>query len=276
MFKCKYCGKEFEKKQQLGGHITCCKYNENRSHNRPIHKNIYKFNCLKCNKEFELELTEKQFINGNHRKHCSVSCANSHIISNEIKQKISEALIKNNEIQRICKVCNKVYIANTDEFPGSTTFVCSDECKTYMKTHRKEFLSKESLQKLSLAGLKSCSIQAENRRSKNEIYFCNLCEKYFNNVLHNKPIFNGWDADIIIEDIKFAVLWNGKWHYEKIKNNHSVKQVQNRDNIKINEILKCGYEPYIIKDMGKYNKKFVNEQFDIFIEFLKNNGYIAG
>ena len=40
--------------------------------------------------------------------------------------------------------------------------------------------------------------------------------------------------------------------------------------IKLNEIIKCGYTPYIIKDMGKYNKKFVEEQFNL---FLKN---IAG
>ena len=29
-------------------------------------------------------------------------------------------------------------------------------------------------------------------------------------------IFNGWDADIILTDLKIAILWNGKWHYEKL------------------------------------------------------------
>lgn len=38
-------------------------------------------------------------------------------------------------------------------------------------------------------------------------------------------MFNGWDADIIIEDLKIAILWNGKWHYEKITEKHSVSQV---------------------------------------------------
>lgn len=50
-------------------------------------------------------------------------------------------------------------------------------------------------------------------------------------------MFNGWDADIIIPNIKVAVLWNGKWHYEQIKKGHSVKQVQNRDKIKLKEIV---------------------------------------
>ena len=37
------------------------------------------------------------------------------------------------------------------------------------------------------------------------------------------------------------------------KKNHSVKQVQS------------GYTPYIIKDMGRYNPKFVEEEFNKFI-----------
>ena len=32
---------------------------------------------------------------------------------------------------------------------------------------------------------------------------------------------------------------------------HSFKMVQNRDKIKIHEIEKFGYIPYVIKDMGK-------------------------
>ena len=38
---------------------------------------------------------------------------------------------------------------------------------------------------------------------------------------------------------------------------YSLKQVQNRNSIKLIEIKKIRYEPYIIKDMGKYNKEFV-------------------
>jgi hypothetical protein len=30
-------------------------------------------------------------------------------------------------------------------------------------------------------------------------------------------------------------------------------------------IEKMGYTPYIIKDMGKYNKKFVEQEFEIFM-----------
>ena len=134
--------------------------------------------------------------------------------------------------------------------------------------------SKESWLALHNGGCKGIQHQGDLRRSKNEIQFCKLCEEYFDNVKHNESIFNGWDADIIIEDIKFAVLWNGPWHYKQITKSHSVKQTQNRDKIKIKEIKESGWTPYIIKDMGKANKDFVKEKFDEFLKYLKENTII--
>ena len=122
--------------------------------------------------------------------------------------------------------------------------------------------------KLSESGRKSVYIQGESRRSKNEKYFYELCLKYFTNVSHNENIFNGWDADIIIHDIKFAILWNGPWHYKKIKSNSSLSQIQNRDMIKVKEIEHFGYTPYIIKDTGKYNPKFVEDEFEKFKKYI--------
>lgn len=134
--------------------------------------------------------------------------------------------------------------------------------------------SKESWLALHNGGCKGIQHQGDLRRSKNEIEFCKLFEEYFDNVKHNESIFNGWDADIIIEDIKFAVLWNGPWHYKQITKSHSVKQTQNRDKIKVKEIEECGWTPYIIKDMGKANKDFVKEKFNEFLKYLKENSII--
>ena len=57
--------------------------------------------------------------------------------------------------------------------------------------------------------------------------------------------------------------------YEEISKKVSLKQIQNRDHIKIEEIKKCNYIPYIIKDVNKFNKKFVEEQFEIFSIYLE-------
>lgn len=74
---------------------------------------------------------------------------------------------------------------------------------------------------------------------------------------------NGYQIYKISE--KIAILWNGIWHYKQISKSQSLLQVQTRDKIKIDIIEKAGYIPYIIKDMGKYNKNFVEQEFEIFM-----------
>ena len=66
------------------------------------------------------------------------------------KKKIKSELLKK---ERICKVCGKHYyhILHT----GTTKTMCSKECSKYYKEHRKEFLSEESLRKISEGGKKS-------------------------------------------------------------------------------------------------------------------------
>ena len=230
-------------------------------------------------------MTDHEFSNEkNHPKYCSKSCANKREITDEIKSKISHTVKKRieqkkkdevNDIQitserkpsereKICIVCEKPFVSNSR---GRKT--CSDECNKYYMTHRKEFLSDESIQRLRDGGLKSSSIQAEVRRSRNEIYFYELCKKEFKNVTHNENIFNGWDADALIYDYKVAVLWNGNWHYKPIKKGSSLSQIQTRDKIKVEEIINCEWIPYIIEDKGKYNKQFVEDKFKEFIEFIE-------
>lgn len=125
-----------------------------------------------------------------------------------------------------------------------------------------------SKHQISLGARHSIEKQKENRRSKNEIYFSKLCNDRFEDVKTNEPMFNGWDADVILPNEKIAVLWNGNWHYKKLTKKHSVRQVKNRDKIKIDEIIKSGYTPYIIKDMGSYDEEFVKSEFSKLINFI--------
>ena len=78
--------------------------------------------------------------------------------------------------------------------------------------------------------------------------------------------YGKWDADIILSDYKLAILWNGIWHYKQVRENHSLKQVQSRDKIKEDIIKDHGYTAYIISDLGKFDRKFVEQQFD-FLKF---------
>lgn len=234
----------------------CSQKCNNEINNKNLHQEL---NCTSCNKLFKKSNSEfKKSKNGNH--FCSKSCSAKHnnklrnvdVIEkqkNTLKKTIENK--KDNKIDRNCLVCNKS-IKNKRK----KQLLCSRSCSsTYNNNKNRD--------KLVKAGLKSCNIQKEKRRSKNEIYFSELCKNEFSNVLINEPIFDGWDSDIVLPDLKIAVLWNGIWHYKKIKKEHSLEQVQCRDRIKIEKIKEKSFTPYIIKDLGKHDKKFVEEIFSI-------------
>ena len=300
MFKCDYCEEVFETKRKCGIHKRLCKNNpkyEERIEKlrkggaitfkkigaaRALVRNTYNCVCKKCGADYQVTCTENDFNKESYKQFCSRKCSNSRVITDEIKSKISKTLshkvIKNIKtvktkiikpklvkpksiklvLIKYCTICNEQLSRN-----NKTGF-----CKNHSNKHR--HLSNETLEKMRAGGLKSAANQMHSRRSKNEIAFYEKCKSHFKSVLNNVQMFNGWDADVIIEDLKIAVLWNGAWHYKKIKEKHSVEQVQNRDRIKIKNIQDCGYEAYIIKDMGKFSNKKVEEEFKLLLEHINN------
>lgn len=207
---------------------------------------------------------------------CSRSCANSRIQTPEdkLKKRLSAILSYRNNNKRCNKKDSKKIEADKiDRYAQNPKFCkCCGKRISYNDRHRTT-CSKECEYKLKADGGHKGGRQSANlqvKRSKNEINFCEICEDYFGkeNVIHNVPMFNGWDADIIITNLKIAILWNGPWHYRQVTKTHKLKQVQNRDMIKINEIKKCGFEPYIIKDMGKGKKSKVIDEFEKLKQYL--------
>ena len=195
------------------------------------HKLYGKFsNCINCNIEF----VGKRLTCSNECKRNRLSIGGKNSCKSRSHKKVSN-----------CINCNAETLGRR--------ITCSNECRR---------------NRLSIGGRKSAEFQSESRRSVNEVYFSELCEKEFKTVYTNRPMFNGWDADIILPDLKIAIMWNGNWHHKKITKMHSLKQVHNRDAIKTKEIIECGYTPYIISDYGKKNKTFVEQQFKIFLEYI--------
>ena len=125
-----------------------------------------------------------------------------------------------------CKICGHL-------IKNSKRITCSTTCKhiSFQDGGKKSSLLK-------------------TRRSKDEIKLFELCKSHYHSVRHNEPLVEGWDADIIIDDIRTAILWNGPWHYKQMLglNNHSLKQVQNRDKIKINLLESAGWKVMIFED----------------------------
>lgn len=154
----------------------------------------------------------------------------------------------------ICRICNKEF-----QPKASRIKLCSRECANNNSR------TDEYKQRAFFNGQKGGKVSAtsQSKRSKNEVYFSELCAKEFD-ITTNEPYFEGWDADVIIHSEKTAILWNGIWHYKQIMKTQSLLQVQTRDKVKTAIIEKFGYIPYVIKDMGKYDKGFVEQEFEIF------------
>jgi hypothetical protein len=281
MYSCLICGKKFEKGKSLSAHTS--HHSNKRNKNKKI--KIIK-QCKVCGIDFEVERTinkkGEQHIPKKEKTCCSSKC--SHSIGGNCfdRTKTKKANCKtcgkeinvftNNDINNVnCTKCRKLHYISYSK----KTYKDKKIYKKICKWCNKEFETKNNKTKfcsLSCGGKFSATIRV--RRSRNEIVFAELCKQHFNTVKTNENLFNGWDADIIIEDKKIAVLWNGPWHYKKLMKGHSLEQVQNRDRIKIKEIIKCGYTPYEIKDdsISKEwsRKEVVEREFNKFLEFCSS------
>lgn len=260
---CEFCGQKTITPTGYTRHRNTCKLNPQSDNYNKYHEIRY---CEKCGKPFTL-------MTSTHKRFCSYQCANGHIQTEETKQKISNSVsdayvqswktsgqiwkLERSQSKgiRTCKECGK-----TIGWRGKTGY-----CKHCASKHRAK--TPEYLEKCQAAGRYAAS--CIKRRSKNEIEFYELCLTICEKVLHNEPIFNGWDADIIMPTFKLAILWNGPWHYKQVTKKHKLKQVQNRDKIKIREIKRCGYKPYVIKDMGSHDSEKVLKEFKKLQKYLK-------
>ena len=119
--KCKWCEKEItvEKQCIFALHVCNCdsnpnkfkrieKYKEKYTGKIKVERITFEQECPKCSEHFDVVATKSQIKLGRYRKFCSIKCANSHIVSDELKLKISEA----------CKKSEKVKIANNIQTEG--------------------------------------------------------------------------------------------------------------------------------------------------------------
>ena len=211
--------------------------------------------CKYCGKTIDFSKKKHDFCSREcYKLFCNKKCQGKQ--KQEKLNKFQKLEKKINEYMENPKHCSACGV----ELPYAMRYktACSKECAYLLQSN---------------GGKHSAKIRA--KRSKNEIAFANKCIEAFKNckILTNEPYFNGWDADVILVDYKIAILWNGIWHYKIVRNNQSLKQIQSRDRIKLKMIEKCGYIPYVIKDEGKFSVKKVNEEFEIFKNFLTLHGF---
>lgn len=155
-----------------------------------------------------------------------------------------------------CKNCSvawtPIYLSKLPK--GQWKNTCSVECtkslqaKNGSRSMQKLWENKEKMISLSSKGGRK-SARTRTKRSKDEVKLYKLCKQHFKNVSHNEVIIDGWDADILLKEEKVAILWNGPWHYKKMPlSNHSLSQVQKRDEIKINRFRSLGWRVKVFED----------------------------
>jgi hypothetical protein len=141
MYKCKYCGKEFEKKQQLGGHIIWCKENPNRTG-----KSNLKFNQRKnCIIQYDLFC-----------KYCGKQCKNKNsLVQHEIRCKENKHRIstKGNRVPH--RAWNKGLTKETDERVKHQSESISNSYKTSKITNWCQGLNKGNDNRVKVLAEKS-------------------------------------------------------------------------------------------------------------------------
>jgi len=259
--QCKNCNTYFNPStlRQVYCTTDCCtEYNRN---------NRKKFNliCKNCNVEF--------YTKHKVQKYCGLKCsgiANSLCHHNIFtKEKYCEMGKKSRTAQlkgkillkdtiRECLYCKKSYTPRYD-----VQKYCGRECS---QTHVAMLIKNGTINTNT------------NNRGKGEIYFADLCIEHFgdDDIICNEKMFkdkNGglWDADIIIKSLKLCVLYDGIFHFKQVKKQMNLTQIRSRDKLKRHIIIRNGYTYYTVKDLGKFNKQFVINEFNLFIHKLQYN-----
>lgn len=223
-------------------------------------KSLLEIQCNICKKKYNQNFD--RYKRGYRHQKCT---HNSQKINGMIgaRKRYGEIFLK--ETIKICDWCKNEFNPKRTEQK-----ICNRECADKYHLNR----MKENAKSMGSIG-GTISAEKQQRRSKNEILFSELCIKYFgkDDILCNERIFkdknnNYWDADVIIKSLKLACLWDGNWHRKKCNKKHNLEHVQLRDKWKREIIINNGYTYYTINDFGGYNKEFVEEQFDLFIHKL--------
>lgn len=147
MYKCKYCGKEFDKALSLGGHITKCLLNPNRvtnrdkkvdqSYNNVIRDDLF---CQYCGKKLKTLNSLK-----NHECRCKEN-PNRIVVNNLSNQNWSKGLTKETDerIEKQSISLNNYYKTHSGSFAGrhhseETKLKISDKMTDYNHLNLKRY-----------------------------------------------------------------------------------------------------------------------------------------
>jgi very-short-patch-repair endonuclease len=221
--KCTGCGQVVTKRLKPGRRY--CSADCFRKSKRPQRKTGKIILCNNCSKscyqiKARLEKSKNQF--------CSLKCANEFQGRNKI--------IYN------CKTCNKQFKWSKSRITQANPKYCSIECRNNDKEH------------IALTSLKG-NLSQLNKKGLNRL------EKAGNDILNELrveyktqvPMFNKFIVDVLIEDKKLVIQWDGEYWHTKEKRK---RLDQSQDAY----LKKCGYKVLRITD--RQIKENINRVYD--------------
>ena len=227
----------FERKHKEGEHTFCSRkcYIDYKTRETKI------YNCLNCGKSVKRPISACSPTN-----FCGHSCRATYLNKQRkprtllTKNRVSNSLIKTFNKQE--KRHTRIKRLLTDKIVREKCPICANHFTQIVRIKPRKTCSSSCMARYLN------SMKIKSKRSKKEIILHNLCLTYFKKVEANKQIMNGWDSDIVI-NTNILVFWNGPWHYRNMNiKGVSLKQIQKRDEIKLNKFLDAGYKVFIYED----------------------------
>ena len=154
--------------------------------------------CKKCNKEYQIIVSDYSFNKGKYKKHCSRNCANSRIRTKEIKLKISNSKkeydklnpIKKQYTERKCPICGKIY----KRTPCIKRKTCgkNDCIRKYLSKVKEKFPERNKYKQVMINGKRTKQHRVSIEKHMN-------VKLGYNDVVHHK---NGILSDNRIENLQ--------------------------------------------------------------------------
>ena len=233
--------------------------------------------CEKCAKEFVVDVKKEN--KKKPKRFCSRSCANGHIISEETKEKISKSSKRffntkegKRKAKKVGQKLKQQYIDNPElrllqaerimkaqgnSNPSRIIFTCP-VCGKQLELRPYEARKR-----------KFCSGHCRNivnnekitgSRSKAEIMLEEFLKENYPQIkfkTSERDLLQGLELDFYFPEIKFAIEWNGIFHYRDV--GHNIKAIQKKDEQKKQLCIEKDIELYIVKDMTSHKKSILQE-----------------
>jgi hypothetical protein len=210
--------------------------------------------CPGCTQTFEVWPSSEQ-------KYCTTTCKHNH-----------------RTFSCNCKHCNKeLRLKRSYKQTKNGFYYCSKKCRIADSTIQVTCQCGKKFNRWKAHATRStyqyCSRKCYNNhkvftsRSKNEVLLFEKLKEIFPTAKSNFRL-KTYEADIVINDFKFAIHWNGIHHYKPIYGIEYLQRIQERDKKRYLAYQEAGFQNYIIKDLGPHSPKKVQSEFNNLLKQL--------